>query len=100
MTGGRRGNRQQATGDGGRGEKLRRDGTLPSAPAREEIDLSALTPVQRRIVEVLSGGPLQLDALIDKTGLSAAQVLPQITVLQIKKLITQKPGKTYELSGG
>jgi predicted Rossmann fold nucleotide-binding protein DprA/Smf involved in DNA uptake len=51
-------------------------------------------------VEALSGGPLQLDALIDRTGLPAAQVLPQLTLLQIKHTITQRPGKLYELSGG
>ena len=43
---------------------------------------------------------MQLDTLIDKTGLPAAQVLPQLTLLQIKKNITQLPGKQYTLSGG
>lgn len=55
-----------------------------------------LTPEQRAIAEALSEGPLQLDALIARTGLPAARVLPQLTVLQIKKLLTQKPGKIYE----
>lgn len=59
-----------------------------------------LTPVQRAIVDALADGPLQLDALIDKTGLAASQVLPQLTVLQIKKILNQLPGKLYELSGG
>jgi predicted Rossmann fold nucleotide-binding protein DprA/Smf involved in DNA uptake len=62
------------------------------------LDLSDLTPVQRQIAEALLDGPLQLDTLIDKTGLPTAQVLPQLTVLQIKKLISQKPGKIYELA--
>ena len=65
-----------------------------------ELDLSALAPVQRQIAEALLNGPLQLDSLIDKTGLPASQILPQLTVLQIKKLISQKPGKIYKLSGG
>ena len=51
-------------------------------------------------MEALQSGPLQLDALIDRLGLPAGQVLPQLTLLQIKKIITQKPGKQYELSGG
>ena len=59
-----------------------------------------LTPVQRKIAEALMDGPLQLDSLIDKTGISASQILPQLTVLQIKHIIRQKPGKIYELSGG
>lgn len=61
---------------------------------------TALTPAQEAIVTALQDGPLQLDALIDRTGLPAAQVLPQLTLLQIKKAILQKPGKQYELSGG
>ena len=59
-----------------------------------------LPPIQRQIAEALLDGPLQLDALIDRTGLPASRILPELTLLQIKKLITQKPGKTYELSGG
>ncbi len=65
-----------------------------------ELELSALAPVQRQIAEALLNGPLQLDALIDKTGLPAAQILPQLTVLQIKKILSQQPGKIYKLSGG
>ena len=62
--------------------------------------LDGLTPEQRAIVDALAEGPLQLDALIAKTGLPAARVLPQLTVLQIKKILNQLPGKQYELSGG
>ena len=65
-----------------------------------QLDLSDLTPVQRQIAEALMDGPLQLDTLIDKTGLPASQILPQLTVLQIKKTISQEPGKIYKLSGG
>ena len=75
-------------------------GDDPSAPPKAEIDLSNLSPAQRQIAQALSGGPMQLDALIDRLGLPAAQVLPQLTLLQIKHIITQKPGKLYELSGG
>ena len=78
----------------------------PAAPARsaaesapaQAVDLTALPPVQRRILEILEGGPTQLDALIAAAGLPAAQVLPQLTVLQIKHLISQEPGKIYRLS--
>ena len=76
------------------------EGCRPQTKRAAELDLSGLTPVQQQIAEALMEGPLQLDALIDKTGLPTAQVLPQLTVLQIKKLISQKPGKIYELSGG
>ena len=56
--------------------------------------------VARAIVDALRDGPLQLDALIDRVGLSAARVLPQLTLLEIKRIILQKPGKRYEFSGG
>ena len=59
-----------------------------------------LTDDQRAIVDALRDGPLQLDALIDRVGLSAARVLPQLTLLEIKRIILQKPGKRYEFSGG
>ena len=70
----------------------------PQKERAAELDLSDLTPVQRQIAEALTDGPLQLDSLIDKTGMPASQILPQLTVLQIKKFISQKPGKIYELT--
>lgn len=75
-------------------------GIAPMTGPSRGVDCSALSPIQRQIVEALTEGPMQLDALIDKTGLPAAQVLPQLTLLQIKHTITQRPGKRYELSGG
>ena len=106
--------KDQGSGDGGCGSfgsaalrsgRQERDADAVRAaigrPQKEraaELDLSNLTPVQRQIAEALMEGPLQLDTLIDKTGLPASQILPQLTVLQIKKLISQNPGKIYELT--
>ena len=67
----------------------------PRDSARPPVE--GLTSEQRAIVAALEGGPMQLDALIDKTGLPASQVLPQLTVLQIKKILSQEPGKIYKL---
>ena len=95
------GNRQQATGNR---QSLPLEGkvaapqALTDEVASRQPDLSGLSPIQKQIAEALLEGPLQLDTLIDKTGLPPAQVLPQLTVLQIKKLISQTPGKIYELS--
>ena len=75
----------------------RKDCTLPSATPKAVLDLSRLSPVQRQIAEALSEGPMQLDALIDRLGLPASQVLTQLTLLQVKKIVIQKPGKLYEL---
>lgn len=70
----------------------------PTAPVC--VPAPSLTDEQRAIVDALRDGPLQLDALIDRVGLSAARVLPQLTLLEIKRIILQKPGKRYEFSGG
>ncbi len=64
------------------------------------VPVPPLTDDQRAIVDALHDGPLQLDALIDRVGLPAARVLPQLTLLEIKRIILQKPGKRYEFSGG
>lgn len=94
--------RHQASGDGGYDEGV--VGAQRVRPPEAQVSNSAvrplpegLTSVQTAIVEALRGGAMQLDALIDKTGLPAAQVLPQLTVLQIKKLLSQEPGKIYKL---
>jgi DNA processing protein len=72
-------------------------GKDPSPAPQAEIDFSALSPIQKQIVEALQNGPVQLDTLIDRLGLPAAQLLPQLTLLQVKKRISQKPGKIYQL---
>ncbi len=80
-------------------EKEKRSGAHRCA-AGQRPPTEGLTPEQRAIVDALAEGPLQLDALIDRTGLPASRVLPQLTVLQIKKILRQLPGKIYECSGG
>ena len=76
-------------------------GSGPESAAKPEPAAKAvsadLSPLQRQIVEALSGGPVQLDALIASLDLPAARVLPQLTLLQIKGLIACQPGKYYTL---
>lgn len=69
-----------------------------SAPKRRPAPLSEqLSEPQQAVVKALEDGPLQLDALIDRSGLPAARVLPELTMLQIKGIVEQKPGKIYGL---
>lgn len=63
----------------------------PAAPA-------GLTPIQQTVAAALADGPLQLDALISKTDLPPAQLLPQLTLLQMKRVIICLPGKIYQLA--
>ena len=78
--------------------------TQPPAarPGREEPvpELSRLDPVQRRIAEALLAGPRQLDALIDAAGLPAAQVLSQLTMMEVRGIVSRTPGKIYALNRG
>jgi len=78
---------------------VRQPAAASLAPAARPLPTD-LTPEQTAIVAALQDGPMQLDALIDKTGLPAARVLSQLTLLQIKKILRQLPGKLYERSGG
>ena len=57
-----------------------------------------LTPLQQRIVGTLAEGPLQLDTLIARLDCSAAEILPQLTLLQIRKCVVCLPGKRYALA--
>lgn len=70
--------------------------SIPAEPARK-AKLSGLSPEQERIVAALSGGALQLDALIAAVDLPAGQVLSQITLLEVRRIVTRAPGKIYSL---
>ena len=70
--------------------------SIPAEPARK-AKLSGLSPEQERIVEALSGGALQLDALIAAVDLPAGQVLSQMTLLEVRGVVTRAPGKIYSL---
>ena len=65
-------------------------GALPPLPA----DLS---PLQRKIAELLTGGPMQLDELIAAAACPAARVLTELTLLQIRGVVAQGPGRLYLL---
>ncbi len=53
---------------------------------------------EKRIAQaLLEEDALHIDQLIAKTGLSANEVLPALTILQLKKIIKQLPGKYFSL---
>ena len=66
-------------------------------PGVQSRDFSGLTEPQRRIVQTLLCGPMQLDALIDRAGLPAGQVLSQLTLLELRGVVRRDPGKFYAL---
>lgn len=67
-------------------------------PVRPQVRTEGLSEIQLRIVQTLQAGPLQLDALIDRLGLPAARILPELTLLQIRGVLRQKPGRVFELA--
>ena len=82
----------------------------PQAPAKKEIDkengagyidlqerVAALSGEQRRIAEALMAGDADIDELIETTGLAAAKVLAQLTILEIKGIIRRTGGRRVGL---
>ena len=48
------------------------------------------------ILEVLSNGPLQIEAIGNKLGNSISDILTELTLLEMDNYVTQKPGKVFE----
>ncbi len=68
--------------------------------AASYIDINAILPTlsdtQRCVVEHLSGEML-VDDLIDQTGMSASKVAAALTMLEIRGVVQQLPGKRVKL---
>ena len=43
--------------------------------------------------------PLQLDEIIETCGLSAAETLAELTLLELEGAVTQMPGKRFSIAG-
>ncbi len=70
----------------------------PAAPeGRVEDILGGATPPQESILRLLWEGEKQADELIAATGLSAGQVMAELTMLSIRGLVVSGSGKRYML---
>jgi len=58
---------------------------------------ASLSPEESRIMEVMDGDPLALDALIQRTGLAPARVSGALTLLELKGLVRALPGGQFAL---
>lgn len=69
---------------------------------REYIDLreqlSGLSERQLKIVSAINGKSMHVDDIIDLSGLSAPEVLSELTILQIKGYVSQEKGKRFTLN--
>jgi DNA processing protein len=64
-------------------------------PAGQDFDLNLLEPVERRIIDALGRDDCHVDALAQKTDLPSAAVSALLLQLELKGLVTQKPGMVY-----
>lgn len=70
--------------------------------AEEYIDLkkqlSELSAAQLKIVAAITERHTHVDDIIERCGLPAAEVLGELTMLQIKGFVSQEPGKRFSLN--
>lgn len=62
-----------------------------SAPLPQGLD-----PVQLRIIEALDADDVELETLLEKTGLRASEANSALFMLEMKKIVRRKPGNRYE----
>ena len=82
--------------------KLRPKKDIDKPEAEEYSDLvkqlEGLSDVQLKIVSAVTAKHTHVDDIIERSGLPAAQVLGELTMLQIKGYVSQEPGKRFSLN--
>ena len=63
-----------------------------------EAQLKSLTTEQLQIVAAIDAPATQVDLIIARTRLPASKVLAELTVLQIRGVVRQEPGKRFSLN--
>ena len=75
---------------------------IDKAEDEEYIDLKKqlgeLSETQLAIVSAITENHTHVDDIIERTALPAAQVLGELTMLQIKGYVSQEPGKRFSLN--
>lgn len=66
--------------------------SVPPVPTRSADEFS---PVQCTLLKLLSEEPMQVDDLIEASGLPTRQVLSALTILELDHLVQQHSGKRY-----
>ncbi|MEL7609832.1 MAG: DNA-processing protein DprA [Bacillota bacterium] len=69
--------------------------SLEYRPIRAAVDLSALDPGQKTIVELLKADARSFDELCELTGIGAAELNSTLTSLEFSEIIKQLPGRVY-----
>lgn len=66
-------------------------------PYIEDNNKSELSPDEQAVMKLLDQELKHVDLIIGDSGLSAAQVLASLTLLEVKGLVVRHPGKYYSL---
>ncbi|MFA5026918.1 MAG: DNA-processing protein DprA [Candidatus Methylomirabilota bacterium] len=70
--------------------------TPPCRTRPEPQPIPALAAEERRLFELLADGPLQIDALIARSGLPSGRVAALMVGLEMKGVVRQQGGKSFE----
>ncbi len=83
---------------------------IPELPTKIEIDnknnvdyidlvieRASLSEDEQRVISVMSTNDMQVEEIIEESGLAASSVLSALTLLQIKGAVAQKNGKRFSL---
>jgi DNA processing protein len=61
------------------------------------IDISSLNEPQRKICELLGEGEMHMNIIAEKLGLPVNVLINELTMLQLKNVIEELPGRQYRL---
>lgn len=75
------------------GPKLQ--GLIPNVPRAPERAIPPLSLFEQQVLDVLSGDPLHIDAITERTSLTAADALVRLLGLECKSVVRQLPGKYF-----
>ena len=73
------------------------DNEIPSSYSDVEDKMPPLLPDEQKIVSALTREPRPVDDVIAETGLPTAKMLAALTLLQVKGIVRQHPGKRISL---
>jgi DNA processing protein len=66
------------------------------APAEKNVEL---TEEESRLLSVLEGEPVHVDELIEQTGFSAREAVSALSLMELKGIVKQLPGKHFIRNG-
>ncbi|MBC7335172.1 MAG: DNA-protecting protein DprA [Clostridia bacterium] len=70
-------------------------GLVPPPRVAEHVSPAKLEPRERRILGLLGGTPVQLEELAELSGYNISELAQVLTLLELKGLVQQLPGKQF-----